>query len=170
MSQPATKVVPRVTKNDNHEQKAKNVNREVTIEVFGKPQPKGRPRFTKTGRTYTDAKTKAAETNLLSVWLIQQGKTQPHDGAVSVVADFIFEPPTSWAKWKRDAALAGAIAHTTKPDTDNLLKIVDGLNGFAWHDDSQIDDKHGRKSYGSTALTRLTFTFKPATPNRKETK
>lgn len=37
-----------------------------------------------------------------------------------------------------------------KPDVDNLLKIIgDSLNGFAYHDDSQIVEAKIEKFYGT---------------------
>ena len=140
---------------------------QLTIELAGKPTPKGRPRFTKTGRTYTDAKTMAAENALLIAWVQQVGRRAPHTGPITLDVHFVFTPPASWPKWRRELALIGDWPHTIKPDLDNLTKIVDGLNGVAWVDDSQINTTHARKSYGSTELTRITLTLHPS---RKENK
>lgn len=139
---------------------------QITIEHTGTPIAKGRARSTKTGRHYTPATTKLAEQALAITWNRATGNHMaPHAGPVHLRLQFIFEPPASWPKWKRDLALDGAYPHLTKPDTDNLIKLVkDSLNGLAWIDDSQISNVHGIKRYGPEALTRLIFTFHPAPP------
>lgn len=51
---------------------------------------------------------------------------------------FIMVPvPKSWPKRDRDAALAGTIFPTVKPDDDNVSKALDALNGVVWADDCQ---------------------------------
>lgn len=143
----------------------------VVLHLPGTPQPKGRPRFYK-GRAVTDAKTRAAEQSVLAAWLVQAGNRQPHDGPVQVEVAFWFRPADSWPKWRSSLALAGRWQHTAKPDLDNLIKILDGLNGVAWLDDSQITHVRGSKHYGPVAQTVIEVTFHPAptkpTP-RKET-
>lgn len=112
---------------------------------------------------YTDAKTRAAEQSILAVYLLAGGNTrQPHAGPVRVKVEATFVPPTSWPKWKRELALAGLWPHTTKPDFDNLIKTIDGLNGVAWLDDSQIFEGQSTKRYGTVAQTVYTIWFHPA--------
>lgn len=46
--------------------------------------------------------------------------------------------PASWSKKKREMALQGLIAPTSKPDLDNVVKsAMDGMNGIVWTDDSR---------------------------------
>lgn len=140
----------------------------VILQLLGTPGAKARPRFNRsTGRAYTDAKTKAAEQSLLTAWLVTAGYRQPHAGPVTIGMELVFTPPQSWPKWKRELALAGEIPHTTKPDWDNLAKTIDGLNGRAWIDDSQIVSALIAKRYGPTAMTAMTITFHPASPTTK---
>lgn len=134
----------------------------IEFELYGTPAAKGRPRFTSRGHTYTDQKTKDAETSILAAWLHTAGNRPPHDGPVTVELFATFTPAASWPKWKRESALAGTWPHLIKPDIDNLLKIIDGLNGRAWVDDSQISLATASKAYGETASTRLVITFHPA--------
>ena len=46
---------------------------------------------------------------------------------------------------------------TVKPDADNILKLIDGLNGIAWHDDAQVTEaivhKHTRRKFGVEGTT-----------------
>lgn len=141
----------------------------ITLTVHGKPTPKGRPRFTSAGRTYTPARTRAAEATLLSYWLAESDGRQPHDGPVTILIEAVFEVPKSWPKFRRSAALAGSVAHQSRPDVDNLLKLVDGLNGHAWRDDAQIVEAVIVKGYGPDPLTRFTIHFHPTTTPTKGT-
>jgi Holliday junction resolvase RusA-like endonuclease len=50
----------------------------------------------------------------------------------------------------------GAIKHIKKPDTDNLLKaVLDGLNGIAWADDSQVIRVSASKEYSTEPYVYL---------------
>lgn len=138
----------------------------VTITLPGVPRAKGRPRFTKTGRAYTDAKTAAAEQSVLAAWLTQAGDRTPHDGPVTVRIEALFPVPESWPKWKRLRAVTVGInnewPHMSKPDLDNIAKLaLDGLNGVAWVDDGQIGRLVIEKRYGSEARLFITCTFHP---------
>ena len=143
---------------------------QVEFVQHGTPTPKGRPRSTKTGRHYTPASTRTAEQSLLAAYRLVAGARPPHTGPVEVHLEAVFVPATSWPKWKRDMALAGQLPHTTKPDLDNLLKLVDGLNGHAWADDAQIFRATPEKRYGPAALTRVVITFHPAPTKPERTK
>lgn len=131
----------------------------LAFTIVGTPTPKGRPRFTRTGHAYTPAKTKVAEQGVLAAYLVASRNRQPHVGPVVVTIVAIFEPPTSWSLKKKQRALSGGIAHTSKPDLDNLVKIIDGLNGRAWVDDSQIVRVIAEKAYGHTARTEIAISF-----------
>lgn len=110
-----------------------------------RPMGKGRPRFTKAGRTYTPEKTiegerlvraslmKAFSRGVTSVPIIHR----PH--AVSVKIEVWLPIPESWPKGRQADAREGRVPATKKPDADNYGKLVlDALNGVAWDDDSQV--------------------------------
>lgn len=73
----------------------------------------------------------------------------------------------SWPIWKQQDALEGRLMHTTKPDWDNLGKIVsDALNLVAWKDDSQVFWANVKKLYGVEPRMDVTVTYTtPALPN-----
>lgn len=135
----------------------------LTLIIPGSPVPKGRPRFTKTGHTYTDAKTRNAENAIASAWRMVSNGRPPHDGAIHVRMQCVFPIPASWPKWKRELAASseGRVPYVGRPDIDNLIKILDGLNGLAWIDDSQIINITARKDYGPEPVTRIFFIFHP---------
>lgn len=78
------------------------------------------------------------------------GAVPPRLGALSVRIEAGMPVPASWSQKKRSAALAGDLSHTSKPDFDNIAKIVgDSLNKIVWKDDSQIVVCSFRKFYAA---------------------
>lgn len=121
--------------------------------VPGDPQGKGRPRTNrKTGKTYTPPETRNYETLIRECYVISGGSMLFPKGSpvwLQVVAHYAM--PKSFAKWKRRAVEAGVVAYvTTKPDFDNIAKVVaDALNGLAYHDDAQVVFGQCLKVYGT---------------------
>lgn len=112
------------------------------LDVFvpGPVTGKRRPRFSRrNGAVYTPAKTATAEAcigyALAQAW---QGR-QPLEGALELhLGIYVAIPKSKPKKWKA-AALGREIAPTSRPDVDNVLKLVgDAGNGVVWRDDSQI--------------------------------
>lgn len=121
----------------------------VLIIVKGRPVPKQRPRFN--GRhAYTPAKTVAQEKLIRDTYLAECGKVL--EGPIEAEYEFVYEPPKSWSKKRRAEAMGQPML--TKPDTDNLIKLVqDALNAAAYTDDNQIYLITSRKVYGPEAMT-----------------
>lgn len=90
------------------------------------PVPKGRPRFTKFGGTYTPKSTVDFEQLIADAWLEQQGATLLEGNITLFVSVSVVN---------------------MKKDIDNLVKsIADGLTkGCAWLDDRQITQLHAWK-------------------------
>lgn len=119
----------------------------VRFEVKGKVIPKGRPRFTKRGHTYTPAKTRAYE-KLVKQTALMNIK-EPFKEAVTVAIQIFKTPPKSWSKKKKAQALSGVLLPVVKPDIDNYAKgILDALNGVVYEDDNQIIKLIVEKQYG----------------------
>ena len=70
------------------------------------------------------------------------------------VTAFMLVPP-SWTQKKRDAALAGVVRPTGKPDADNFLKQIDALKGVVWKDDAQVVDARIIKRYDERPRLRV---------------
>ena len=139
----------------------------VTFTVMGTPVPKGRPRWGN-GRTYTPVATSCAETVVRAAWWHANGHRQPANGPVEVHLQAVFLPPATWPKWRRDAALNGSIRHTTRPDLDNIEKLIlDALNGCAWRDDAQVFQVTKTKVYGPQAGVHVTLTLHPEQPTTR---
>lgn len=126
----------------------------VVVRLMGPPRGKGRPRTRVVGSfatIYTDAKTRNFENELKAAGIAAMEGLQTLDEAVSVVVHAHMPIPESFSRKKREAALACEIMPTGKPDFDNVLKMLDGLNHhppefkgdrskrpIIWRDDAQI--------------------------------
>lgn len=126
-----------------------------TITVAGTPVPKARPRFSHTrgGRAfaYTPKSTQDAEARIRAAWIEKHG-TQPAEGPLRLSVAFTMPIPKS----RRD--IKDGDPHTSRPDTDNLLKLVqDALNGLAYKDDSQIWMTIACKNYGEEPGTWISI-------------
>ena len=128
----------------------------ISFFVPGKPKGKGRPRATVVGgeiiaisnygpyirqrarpRMYTPPSTVAAEDEIKNAFLAKY-RPERAIGALRMDITVRIKPPKS----KGD----DADYSTSKPDCDNVLKLVmDALNGLAYKDDSQIAIAHVKK-------------------------
>lgn len=112
---------------------------DVVIELPGIPEGKGRPRFVRrTGHAYTPEKTRSYEGALKHQAHMAMAGRDPLDGPISVKVEAHFPVPQSWSGKKRAAALAGDLLHTTRPDWENIAKMLDALNEVVWRDDRQV--------------------------------
>lgn len=117
--------------------------------IPGEPQGKGRPRFTRSGHTYTPDKTTAYEGIVRYLYTQQCDGMFPKDCPLVVTIEAVFATPKSDSVRKRQEKLCGLLRPTKKPDTDNLAKIIcDALNGVVYYDDAQITTLHVIKRYG----------------------
>lgn len=120
--------------------------------VYGEPQGKGRPKFSKVGdhvKTRTPDQTVIYENLIKTEYRSQCNGLQFSDQAqldMRVMA--FYQMPSSVSKKKRQQMLDQKIRPTKKPDADNILKVVaDSLNQIAYRDDAQIVDTQVRKFY-----------------------
>jgi Holliday junction resolvase RusA-like endonuclease len=124
----------------------------IEFYIYGVPVPEGRARFTKTGGTYTPAKTRAFKKHVHLAALsatIDAAMSGPLSGAIRMTLDFTLPIPPSWTKRKQDQASAQLLRPTGKPDCDNLAKaVMDGCNEVLYFDDAQIVALSVRKRYG----------------------
>jgi crossover junction endodeoxyribonuclease RusA len=100
----------------------------IHIQVDLKPVPKARPRFNpRSGRPYTPQTTQDFESHVS--FFARRVVEVPLESGVHVQIIFKFIKAKS----------SKLNLHTKKPDIDNLIKsVLDGLNGVAFKDDSQI--------------------------------
>lgn len=85
---------------------------------------------------------------------------EPFTGQLGLVINATLEVPRSWSKAKTAAALAHEIRPTSKPDFDNIAKMVDGMKGIVWVDDAQVVDARQLKWYGPIPFVQFEV-FRP---------
>jgi len=86
------------------------------------------------------------------------GINKPFIEALRVDMVALFSIPASWPVWKRNAALAGNVSHTSKPDIDNVLKLCVDAASILFRDDSQVVDGRVLKMYAKNPVTWLSVT------------
>ena len=140
--------------------------------VPGEPQGKGRHRTTKSGHTYTPAKTAAYEDTVRHAYWYYHSGSPPHKKGVplKVTINAFFAAPKSvkTPRWRK--MMIGILRPTKKPDADNISKIIlDALNPVkdkktgeiifagAYHDDAQIVDLHVKKFWYSEPRVEVTI-------------
>lgn len=129
---------------------------QVEFTIKGEPRGKGRPRFTKTGRVYTPSKTSDYE-SLVALGYLNSVKGYKFTSPVRVTIRAYHKPPKKSKKVVEDM-LNWHILPTKKPDVDNIAKIVlDGLNGVAWDDDTQVVDLLVYKRYEEEPYVKVTI-------------
>ena len=125
--------------------------RTETITVFGDPKGKARPRFFR-GHAYTPKSTRDYEKLFADAW----GDMEPFTGPICVRVTAFFKPPASASKTTRADMITGKIRPTKKPDIDNILKAaLDGLNGHAYKDDSQVVRIKAAKFYAASSCVKV---------------
>lgn len=132
------------------------LTRSAVVELSGDPKGKGRPRFSrKGGFAYTPTPTRNYEAALRLAGQAAMFTTPPIEGALKVDVLAAFSVPLSWSKKKREQALMGLIRPTGRPDLDNIIKMLDALNGVVWRDDAQIVVANIRKRYADRPRLRI---------------
>lgn len=118
--------------------------------LSGPPKGQGRPRATARNgyaTVYKAAADRRYEDSIASVAKEKMAGRDPFEGPLSVSLRFRMPIPKSATKRTKTAMAAGEIAHTGKPDADNLVKaVLDGLNSHSkdpkakitFMDDAQI--------------------------------
>ena len=110
------------------------------FKVLGNPVGKGRPRFSKSGHTYTPEKTREYEKRIASAaWAeMKRSGLSPTFRRVNMIITAFFDIPKSYSKQKRIECQAGIII-PNRPDVDNIGKaIADACNKIVYDDDAQI--------------------------------
>lgn len=128
----------------------------VSFFVPGRPQGKGRPRFTKDGHVYTPQTTVAYQGQISArYWqaLSKAHETLTADAKAAYVEIDIqarFPVPVTDSKDLQLRKLSGRVRPKSKPDLDNIAKaVLDALNDFAYRDDSQVIKLTVEKTYAS---------------------
>lgn len=126
-----------------------------TIQIHMKPEAWARAR--REGNMYFNTdKMSGAKKRVSDEWRLHSREVLT--GAIRLYVKAEYAPPPSWSKRRRDQAIGKP--KTTKPDADNVYKLVaDALNGVAYTDDALVADGRFSKTYGHA--DSLTITVEP---------
>lgn len=138
---------------------------EVRFMIPGPPKGKGRPRFSQVAghaKATTPKDTVLYENLVRTEYQRQCGEARFEDGSMLDLRVVAYYPiPSSKSKKQQRLMEDGVIRPTTKPDSDNILKIVaDSLNQIAYKDDAQVVDAQIRKFY--SRKPRVVVSIRPA--------
>lgn len=133
----------------------------VTIYVGGEPVAQGRPKFSNVNghAVAYDPKKSRDYKSLLRLQasnVMFKAAKIPTENPCRVVLTVTKTPPKSWSKKKLKMLEEGRIIPiTSKPDLDNYIKVLDGLNGIVWKDDNQVWAIDAKKVYARTSGLRI---------------
>lgn len=131
----------------------------IHFSVFGKPMGKARPRFTMTGHAYTPAATREYEQRVKEAYLESAKTSHFSDRPVAVKIMAFYPIPSKANKAQRTAMERLEVYPTSKPDCDNIIKIIcDALNGVAYRDDAQVVAVTCQKCYGAKPSVHVVIT------------
>ena len=134
----------------------------MEFEVVGAPVGKRRPKFS-TIHGYAQAlkpKEDVIYENLVKI-MFQQAKPNNYslfNKPIKMKIEAYFAIPKSFSKVKQSQALEGDLLPLTKPDADNIAKIIcDALNDVAYKDDTQIVELSIIKRYAMEPKVKITL-------------
>lgn len=143
----------------------------IEFTVEGKPIGKARARVTKSGHSYTPKKTANWEAFAKLKAVDAMSGIDRTENPVKLVVSAFFTPSKSWPNWKKEQSKKGMIAHTAKPDLDNIIKAVkDSLNGIVWADDAQVVRIESTKSYSDDERVEISVVELNLRPQQVKTK
>jgi Holliday junction resolvase RusA-like endonuclease len=134
---------------------------DLEITVLGDPKAQGRPRAARIGKyvhVYDDPQSRSAKSNLISA-VYKKAPDKPLDCPLQVDVNFYFQRPRSHYGSGKNASKLKASApllHTSRPDIDNLKKLVmDAMTGIFWRDDALICISTTTKQYSDKPRTEI---------------
>lgn len=137
----------------------------VTFTLHMQPVPKARPRFTKTGRTYTPKTTAEYEHLVADTYRacakIAGAEITDRPVLLSIVARYAI--PQSARRKRLPDKLHSGDPCTARPDIDNIVKaVLDGLNGVAYKDDAQVYGLYSQKVYAESSSVTVSVEWEEA--------
>jgi Holliday junction resolvase RusA-like endonuclease len=111
-------------------------------------------------RTFTPAATSRYEADLKLMALIAMRGRPLFEGPLKVCVFAFMAIPASWSKKKQEQARRREIRPTSRPDWDNIAKMLDAFKRVVWTDDTQVVDCIVRKFFSDDP--ELVVTVEPA--------
>ena len=126
----------------------------IEFTIPGEPKGKGRPRFTKSGHTYTPKGNAEYEDDVKAAYYAACGGGRRFAQGIPLsmhIAAYCGIPKSAGKK-ERAEMLGRLVLPTKKPDADNIVKVIaDALNRAAYYDDAQIVQLSYSKVYDEAA-------------------
>ena len=125
----------------------------LCLEIRGIPKAKQSFKYTRTGIKYRPAGVTKEQDSIRAQTLSQlPPEFKPFTGPVTMQVVFKFPPLKGMNKKIREQiSNNGIVPKTTKPDQDNLVKLLnDALEGIVYLKDSQVWKLTSMKIYGDT--------------------
>ena len=133
---------------------------QITLTIPGKPYAQQRPRFYRAGRFVKTYDTLYKEKRQIVALISSQVGNELIQEPLRVELNFFLEIPKSYSRKKRERCLFGLIAHTKKPDLDNMAKFyLDCMNKIVYRDDSQIYELIVSKHYSDSPKTLIAVNY-----------
>ncbi|HOL32595.1 MAG TPA: RusA family crossover junction endodeoxyribonuclease [Anaerohalosphaeraceae bacterium] len=134
---------------------------DLEITVLGDPKAQGRPRAAKRGKfiqVYNDPQSRKAKDNLRAV-IQSKAPAKPFDCPLQVDLGFYMPRPKGHYGTGKNANRlkpTAPLLHTSKPDIDNLRKLVmDAMTGVFWRDDALVCKGTTVKEYSDRPRTEI---------------
>jgi len=91
-------------------------------------------------------------------WTAKAAGVKEYDGPIGLFISAVYKPPKSWHKEDIKDAIETPWYKTTKPDFDNIEKMIaDSLNKIAYKDDAQVCVSSFEKFYGEEDFIDVTI-------------
>ena len=105
---------------------------------------------------YPHPESQAWEKAIGQLAMIHMRGRPPSERPLALLVHAFVPVPPSWSNRDREAAIAGTIVPTSKPDGDNYLKLAqDALNRICFLDDAQVVDARIIKRYSAQPAMRI---------------
>lgn len=133
----------------------------IVFVIPGTARGKQRPRFARTGRVYTPPQTVNQEAYIKMLAATAMRGLSPLIGPLEATFSISVAIPKSFTGEKRKRIEEGKLFPTSKPDLDNVVKLLcDAMNGVVYGDDMQIVDLYVNKTYAAAGSTTVMVSMK----------
>ena len=140
----------------------------IVFVILGTARGKQRPRFARTGRVYTPPQTVNQEAYIKMLAATAMRGLAPLIGPLEATFSISVAIPKSFTGEKRKRIEEGKLFPTSKPDIDNVVKLLcDAMNGVVYGDDMQIVDLFVSKAYAEAGSTTVMVSMKGAHDERE---
>lgn len=129
--------------------------------ILGSPKSQGRPRARNAGKfvqIYDDPKSRKAKQGIIEI-IQAKAPTKPLDCPLQLDLNFYLSRPKGHYRTGRNSGnlkSSAPLLHISRPDIDNLLKLVmDAMTGVFWRDDSLVCKGTTIKQYSERPRTEI---------------